>query len=372
MYNRNLQTPRTEIEQLRDRYEARLEGLPGPGQQIVGVASNTVPWEVVSAAGFTPVLLSSRRAPAPLAEPYMEEGFDGRTRAVFDHLLSGDWNFLRTVVIPRTSEQEHKLFLYLSEVARQEPARKLPQVLLFNLLHTRSPEARAYGLARTRDLLQTLGGASDERLLQTIAEGNAARNAVRSLLKLRTDRLSGADAMTLIGAFYFMDRAEYARLAGAAAKAISLRRPISGPRIMIKGSILDHPHLHRAIERHGALVAAEDDWWGSRAAGNDISTEGDPIEAIFLKYYEDAPSPRVFPAALADEWFHATVPDVHGVIFYLPPEDDVFGWDYPRQKRALNEQGIPHMMIRDDASMGDLSPQCHDQIEDFVVRLGRE
>ena len=41
--------------------------------------------------------------------------------------------FYRTVVIPRTSEQEHKLFLYLSEVARQEPSRKLPEALLFNL-----------------------------------------------------------------------------------------------------------------------------------------------------------------------------------------------------------------------------------------------
>ncbi len=371
MYNENLQTTKTAIDQLSDRYEARLEGLPGPGRQIVGITSNTVPWELVSGAGFTPVLLSTRRAPAPLAEPYMEEGFNGRTRAIFDRLLSGDWNFLRTVVIPRTSEQEHKLFLYLCEVARQEPSRKLPEVWLFNLLHTRSAEARAYGLARTRDLLETLGGASDERLRQAIAEGNAARNAVRLLLKLRTDRLSGAEALALIGAFYFMDRAEYARLAEAAAKAISEKQSISGPRVMIKGSMLDHPHLHRAIERHGAVVAAEDDWWGSRAAGDDISMQGDPIEAIFLKYYEDAPSPRVFPAALADEWFLATVPDVHGVIFYLPPEDDVFGWDYPRQKRALDERGIPHMVIREDASMGDLSRECHDQIEEFAARLGR-
>lgn len=366
-----MQSTRTEIEQLCDRYEARLEGLPWPGRQIVGVASNTVPWELVSAAGFTPVLLSSRRAPAPLEEPYMEQGFDGRTRAIFDRLLSGDWNFLRTVVIPRTSEREHKLFLYLSEVARQEPARKLPEVLLFNLLHTRSAEARAYGLARTRELLETLGGASEEGLRQAIAEGNAARNAVQLLLKLRTDRLSGADAMPLIGAFYFMDRAEFARLAEAAAKAISEQQPISGPRVMIKGSMLDHPHLHRAIEQHGAVVAAEDDWWGSRAAGEDIGTQGDPIDAIYLKYYEDAPSPRVFPAALADEWFLATVPNVHGVIFYLPPEDDVFGWDYPRHKRALDEQGIPHMVIREDASSDNLSPECHDQIEDFAARLGR-
>jgi benzoyl-CoA reductase/2-hydroxyglutaryl-CoA dehydratase subunit BcrC/BadD/HgdB len=244
-------------------------------------------------------------------------------------------------------------------------------VLLFNLLHARSEEARAYGLKRTQELHRALGSPSEEKLRQAVAEGNAARAALRAILELRADRLAGAEALPLVGAFYFTDRAEYARLAGAAAKALAARPPIAGPRVMIKGSMLDHPHLHAAIERHGAAVAAEDDWWGSRAAGEDIATDGDPVEAVFLKYYEDAPSPRVYPPAIADAWFLSTAARVQGVVFYMSPEDDVRGWDYPRQRRALDERGVPHLLVREDAAAGDLTAECHERIENFVAKLGR-
>ena len=36
-----------------------------------------------------------------------------------------------------------------------------------------------------------------------------------------------------------------------------------------------------------------------------------------------------------------------GVIFYLPHEDDVIGWDYPRLRAFLDERAIPHLMLRD-------------------------
>jgi hypothetical protein len=37
---------------------------------------------------------------------------------------------------------------------------------------------------------------------------------------------------------------------------------------------------------------------------------------------------------------------VNGVIFYLPQEDDVIGWDYPRLRAVLDERCIPHLMLR--------------------------
>ena len=132
-----------------------------------------------------------------------------------------------------------------------------------------------------------------------------------------------------------MDRAEYAALATAAARVSpppsaasgatghDQRFPCSTIRICIA-----------RIESHGAIVAAEDDWWGSRAGGRRYCTDGDPVEAIFDKYYLDAPSPRVFPPAVADDWFLDAAASVNGVVFYLPPEDDVLGWDYPRTARS--------------------------------------
>jgi benzoyl-CoA reductase/2-hydroxyglutaryl-CoA dehydratase subunit BcrC/BadD/HgdB len=337
------------------------------GGPLVGITSNTVPWELLRAAGLHPVLLSPRRKQTPLANRYMEDAFSERIKAIFDLLISSEGERLSAVVIPRTSEQEHKLFLYLREVARQG-LEQTPKPILYNLLHARSPEAEAYGLGRTHDLKQQLEQLTGrpiqpDALREAIAEGNSARQAIRALLQQRegaAPRLRGSEAMALIGAWYFMDRSEYALLAQETLREIEMSTPLEGPRILIKGSPQDSPEFCAAIESHGAVVVAEDDWWGSRAAGRDIDTTMEPMRAIFDKYYFDAPSPRVFPAEISDAWFHSKASQVDGVIFYLPQEDDVLGWDYPRLRAFLNNRAIPHLMVRSDSS---------DEIGAFIERL---
>jgi benzoyl-CoA reductase/2-hydroxyglutaryl-CoA dehydratase subunit BcrC/BadD/HgdB len=330
---------------------------PSGNLPLVGVTSNTVPWELLRAAGFQPVLLSPRRDHTPLADRYMEDVFSARMKAIFDFLISPESAYLSAVVIPRTSEQEQKLYLYLREVVRQG-AERAPEPILYNLLHARSPEAEAYGLERTLDLkmqLERLTGRriEPEALSSAITEGNTARQAIRGLLEQRegpAPRLTGSEALALVGAWYFMDRAEYTPLAREVLKEVQARPPLKGPRILIKGSSQSTPDFCAAIEAQGANVVAEDDWWGSRAAGQDIDTIMDPIRAIFKKYYFDTPSPRVFPANIADEWFHRKASEVDGVIFYLPHEDDVIGWDYPRLRAFLDERRIPHLMLRATSS----------------------
>lgn len=354
------------IDCLRHRYadrEAAIAALPRP---LAGVTSNTVPWELLEAAGYAPVVLSPPPGPTPTADACMEDVFDARIRGIFDRLLTGAWPGMDLVVIPRTSEQEHKLFLYLKEVVRHDDTRTLPRAILYNLLHAQSPEAREYGLDRTHALIGELPGFDPTRLPDAIARGNAARAVIRRLQSLRETRLTGAEALPLIGASYFMDRGEFAQLASAAADEIGSRAPLDAPHVIVKGTPLDHPHLHAAIETHGLIVSAEDDWWGARAAGSDIVVSGDPIVAVFEKYYLDAPSPRVFPPAAADAWFHDQLSRANGVVFYLPPEDDVLGWDYPRWRSELERRGLPHVLIREDAAAGDVSAACHDALERFA------
>ena len=57
---------------------------------LVGVTSNTVPWELLRAAGLHPVLLSPRRRHTPLADRYMEDVFSARMKAIFDFLISAE------------------------------------------------------------------------------------------------------------------------------------------------------------------------------------------------------------------------------------------------------------------------------------------
>src|SRR3984885_148079 len=127
------------------------------GVPVVGFTSPTVPWELVRAAGCFPVLvdpgLDAPGDPAPLADRLMEPVFDSRTRKTFASILSGAWKFLRLLIVPRTSEPEYKLYLYLREVERQKLSAAIPPLLLYDLLHTRSPISEKYGLDRPKALL---------------------------------------------------------------------------------------------------------------------------------------------------------------------------------------------------------------------------
>jgi benzoyl-CoA reductase/2-hydroxyglutaryl-CoA dehydratase subunit BcrC/BadD/HgdB len=161
-----------------------------------------------------------------------------------------------------------------------------------------------------------------------------------------------------------MDRIEYAQLATQSASEISVREPIPGPRILIKGSPLHHTGLHQAIESHGAVVVAEDDWWGSRAPAREIPQDGDLVRAIFETCYFEAPSPR----DPCNTWFLSASANVDAVVFYLPAEDDLLGWDYPGLRQTLDQRGTPNLLVREDASE-ELSAECHQCIRDFVRKL---
>ena len=350
----------TAREQLRWHYENRavwaLEQQRA-GRPVIGYTANTVPYELIRAAGAAPVLVNPSGATTPLVDELMEPVFDHSIRVTFDRVLTGDWSYLKLLIAPRTSEQQYKLFLYLREAARQG-CDKIPPTHLYDLLHTRTPRSQRYGLERTKELAQRLAEATgqpitDESLTDAINESNAARTAIHQLLRLRRrakPKLSGAEAMALIGAWNFMDRTAFAELAAQGINELKAAASLKGPRLLIKGAALNHTHLHQALESHGAIVVAEDDWHGARAAGRDIALGKDLLACVFRKYHRDADSPRVYPADAADKWFEREVShDIDGVVFYLPPEDDIRGWDYPRQKQFLDQRGIPNLLIREEA-----------------------
>ena len=200
--------------------------------------------ELIRAAGAFPCVINSGNANHPDIVNFMEESvFEKRIRAIFGAAISGDLQHLNLLLIPRTSEQEYKLYLYLREVARQSPTHRIPPLYLYDLLHTRSPESYAYGLDRTlclKERLEDLTGKpiDDASLLHAIKESNAARKSIHKLLQLRRQepRITGTEAVALIGASYFMHRDEYARLADRAAEMIGDRRPLAGKRLMIAKS----------------------------------------------------------------------------------------------------------------------------------------
>ena len=339
-------------------------------ERTAGITSNTVPWEILRAAGYAPRLLEAEPGATPHADRFMEDVFDRRIRVIFDRLCAGAWKH-DVVVIPRTSEQEHNLYLYLREAARLGVMDPGPHLYLYNLLHTRTPESYQYGLERTQEMVADFG-ASEDGLRGAIDEGNRARSAIRDVLRLRHEgRLEGSTAIRLIQGFYASDRAQFTNQVTKVLEQ-RLTEPVSRSRILIKGAPLHHTALHCLIEQIGGYVVAEDDWRGSRAAGEtNIATDRDPVTAIFEKYFYDAVSPRVHPPEVADGWFHQEVARsrVDGVVFYIPLEDDVVGWDYPRHLAFVESRKVPSTVVRSDGAP-EPTTELVQQVASFIRSLG--
>jgi len=313
----------------------------------------SVPVETVRAAGFRAVMARGGLHPTPAADEHLEPGiFPNRLRHLVEDAVTGRLSHAARLVMPRTSDADYKCFLYLRELARRGVA--LAPTILFDLLQSRGVDVRAYDVARTRALLDELASASGrmpsaDDLRREIARANAARAAARRLVALRRigPRVTGTDAFPLLAAFWEMDPDRYVEMAGEAATRIAARPPLAGPRVLLTGAPVDGRTLHEAIEAHGAVVVAEVGPWGSGAAGDDVRLDDDPVAALADKYRADAIGPRT-PVDSLRHWTERMLDDVDCAVLSLPPDDAVFGWDYPALRDSLEARGLPHVCLRGD------------------------
>jgi benzoyl-CoA reductase/2-hydroxyglutaryl-CoA dehydratase subunit BcrC/BadD/HgdB len=212
---------------------------------------------------------------------------------------------------------------------------------------------------------------SVDDLRREIERANAARQAATRLMALRRvePRINGTDVFPLLAAFWEMDPDAYTAMAGEAASAIATRQPLEGPRILLTGAPVDAPFVHRALESHGAIVTAEGGPWGSGAAGDDVRLDDDPIAALADWYRTDAVGART-PVSAMKRWIDRMIEHVDAVVVSLPPDDAVFGWDYPALRDRLASLGIPHVCLRGDPYQPP-TPSEHAQLDAMVAAASR-
>jgi hypothetical protein len=337
-------------------YEAsvRLPSEAADDRPSALISWPAVPIELVHATGLRPIVVRGGAASTPGADAHLEGApFPSRIRQLVEAVLTGRSSRAACLVLPRTSDPDYKCFLYLRELGRRGFLQPSVPIALFDLLQSTGREVAAHNVARTRALFETLGAvggcASIDRLHELIAQANVARGALRRLVALRdgSPRIRGAEVMPLIGAFWQLAPEVYAPLALAAADSIARRPPLDGPRVLLLGAPVDGPALHAAIEAHGAVVVAETGPWGLGAAGEDVAPGDDPFVSIAEKYQRDSWGPRT-PVAECRRWIAQALMNVDAVVVSLPPDDAVFGWDYPWLREQLRARQIPHICLAHD------------------------
>jgi benzoyl-CoA reductase/2-hydroxyglutaryl-CoA dehydratase subunit BcrC/BadD/HgdB len=344
---------------LRDIYAdpyAAARAHRAAGGKVVGYLLNSVPEELIIAAGCFPVRL--RGDPArlpPLAERYMEEYLDGEVRSIFGALLEGRFDFVDLLVIPRNSEVYLQLYYFLLEMPKWEPQARIPPLYLFDLLQTPSAMTLRYVAGRLHDFANRLGEISGRSItapalskaISTVNAKRASLQAASRLWQARAPALSGVDALTVISAASFAAHDTYM----SALKALVADPPAAASpkaRLLLKGSPQSDLRFTALVERVGAGVVAHDHLWGDRTYAALVREDGDPWHALARHYSLDIPSPREYPQAKADQGFLLLVEKAHvqGVIFFHDEWDDTLGWEYPDQKKLLEQRGVPSVFLK--------------------------
>jgi hypothetical protein len=315
----------------------------------------SVPVEIVRAAGLRPMMARGASGATPAADVHLEPGiFPSRLRRLVEDALASRLSHVARIVIPRTSDADYKCFLYLREFVRRGVATALAPVVLFDLLQSRGADVPVYDVARTRALLDELSSASGvmpsaDDLRSEITRANTARAAARRLVALRrtVPRVAGTEVFPLLAAFWEMEPDRYATMANDAASRIAARPPLTGARVLLTGAPVDGHTLHEAIESHAAIVVDEAGPWGSGAAGPDVRIDQDPVAALADKYRADSIGART-PVDALRRVTESMLDEVDAVVVSLPPDDAVFGWDYPALRDVLNARRIPHVCLRCD------------------------
>jgi len=349
--------------------QARRNGTP-----VALLSSPDVPVELVRAAGFHAAVLRGLDHDTAQADRVLEPGvFEPRIKTLIELLLTQALSFVDLILLPRTSEQDYKCFLYARELARTGEIRTgAPRIVLFDWLRSASAGAERYRRGRLTALTADLAGMAGRTITgddihRESASTHEARAAARRLAGLRrpVPLVSGAESLPLFGAFWDLPPAEYRQAADAAALELSSRPPIDSPRIILAGLPVDGTALHTHIESHGCVVVAEAGHWGSGIGRTDVATSADPIDALHAHYASTHGARQ--PVADARASFEELLDEgVDGVVFWLPTFDSTAGWDYPQLRDRLRARRIPHLVLRERTA-----GQMDEQLAAFVQEAHR-
>jgi benzoyl-CoA reductase subunit C len=227
----------------------------------------------------------------------------------------------------------------------------MPEVTFFEFLHTKFRTSALYNRDRVGKFKQTLerwsGKTIDEAALRdAIKVCNENRKLLQEIARWRIEsppRLSGTDALQIIGSSMFMPKRDHNILLHQLLSQKNTLTTRGGARLFVEGNSLDNLNLYELVESCGATIIAEDSDWGNRYFDTLVDETADPLDAIVDRYQFKAPSPTKSTVQERVDYLSrqiaATKPD--GVLFYILAGEHPAMWDYPEQRNAIRAMGIP-------------------------------
>lgn len=360
------------------------------GGRVVGYFCDAVPRELIRAAGLFPYRVAGdgrngRDQSRVLVDPYMQQPVptSGFVWSSIEQLLDGRLGFLDYLIVPNGRKSIYAVFRYLETIRRLELPVQVPDLYYLDKSFTSSAQSAAFDrgcLIRLRGQLERWSGCpvTPQRLSEVVAQANEQRILLARLARARCDaeaRVSGTEALAVIGASQFMDYGEHVSALRAFLAGLDQRPPRTpARRVFVGGSPVDRPRLYELIEEAGGSVVAEDHCWGNRIADGMVAEDGDPIEALSDRYGRASFCSLRVPLAQTVRTCvnRATQARPDAGIFWVQSGDPARGWEAPDEISELRHRGVPCLLLSgQDYELADPGP-VRAAIAEFLTAVGRD
>jgi len=356
---------------------AYLRDLKRERETLLGYVCTYTPEEIILAAGVHPVRLFGTQDDISLADAHLQSYCCSLVRGVLEDVLRGNLDVLDGAVFPHSCDSIQRLsdlwrlntdFPFFADV-----------VLPVTLNRESSRQYMIDVLKRFRGALETWLGRdiSDRDLRQGIETCNGIRTLLATLYRIRSDNpraISGRDLHAIVKASMIMRRQDLLALLPAVVEAAGERGTATGTedrkRLVLTGSICNHPDLYDIIEDAGGIVVGDDLCTGSRYFEGMIDEGGDPIEVLAKRYMERplCPAKHRSLTTRADHIIRVARSNrADGVVFLLLKFCDPHAFDYPCIKEALDREDIPSTLIEVEAQLAE--GQVRTRLETFIAML---
>lgn len=347
------------MERFRESFDRRYERArerKAAGQRIIGWVCAWVPEEIFAAAGFLPFRVMGGGAETPRADAHLYSNNCTFVRSCLEEAFKGNVDFLDGLVACNSCDHVRRLYdswqQYIATPFKKAlgvPCKSSPMTIkLFaqDLALLRQELGEAFGVTIT-----------DEDLRRAIEVYNRGRSLLRQLYELRkadSPPITGAEALEVVKAGWYMPREEYNGLLVELLARLKGRKVEAGEhRLMVLGSQMDDPGYLRVIEELGGIVVIDDLCCGSRSFWNLAGIDGDPIQALAERYVNRPFCPRMHPREPRVKHLQQLAREyrVDGVIFESIKFCDLNAGTFPVIKACFDELDLPVLNLEREYTM---------------------
>jgi benzoyl-CoA reductase subunit C len=336
-----------------------------PQRKAIGYLPIYVPREIIHAAGMLPVSLQGASGQLEIirGDAYFQSYICQIPRSTIELALSQRLDCLDGALFPSICD----VIRNLSGMWKLLFPDKYSRYLDVPQNYDPAVGGRFYAeeLGALREDLGRLGGRpiGDAALRASIAAFNDNRRAVEAVLALRREepwRVPTVEAYLLIRAGGRLPVEEHTAFLH---QYLELARTVDRPkrdhtRVLVIGSFCEQPPLGliRTLEAAGCYIVWDDLLLGHRWPVGDVSTDGDPIQALATAFLESSPATaaRYEPGQSRGRYLLEIVGQARaeGAIFAAPSFCDPALLEQPLLQGALDEGRVPWTALKYAENLG--------------------